>query len=297
MALQRAVLMIAVMFGLLGNVHVIVSSLLKNNHYFLVLHLAVCDLFYVLFFTPTIYAKFTNRPLTSYSSVICKILSPTHTSFLIAGVHFMVLISITRYYAILHPLKPAVSRRALKIVSIFVYIFAIVCCIPILLVLKFDKNQNCEEDWSTESLNVVYTVFLASIQYFIPVLFLFIIYIKICKKLVAQNLFIYNMKLTKGRNKVSDVGRERSPATWFRAVKRLRNTKAFVVSFTIVICFMISGFPAQVTWIISVARSNSLPAYYLWFESLYIFGTGVMNPYVYGALDKKMFCQRKTISV
>ena len=305
--LESVVLMLAVTFGVVGNIHVIVSiyrkrSLLKNNHYYLVFHLAVCDLFYLLLFTPTIYSNFTaNQPLSSYSNVFCKISSPVHTLFLIAGVYFMVLISVIRYYAILHPLKPAVNRRTLKILSTFIYIFATVCCIPILLVLKFDryKNQNCDEDWPTESLNIVYTVFLASIQYFIPVFFLFAIYIKICKKLVTQNRKI---NITNGRNMTSEAEREKAPSTWFQAVK-LGNTKSFVVCFTIVICFMISGFPIQVAWIVYVAGSHgSLPTYYFWFEALYLFGTCAINPFVYGALDKKVFCafkhcQRKTIGL
>ena len=79
---------------------------------------------------------------------------------------------------------------------------------------------------------------------------------------------------------------------------KTKNAKPLLVSFTIVACFIVSGFPIQLTWIICISASKEIPSYSSLLDALYIFGTAVINPYVYGALDKKVFslfqhCQKK----
>ena len=195
--LERAVLALAVSFGVLANISVVVCicrkrSLLKNNHYCLILQLAICDLFYLLFFAPFVYSNFPTNPFIA-SRIMCKTWVPVHTSFYIAGANFLVLISIIRYRAKLYPLKPPVSRRALKVFSIFIYVLAIVCVIPYALVLRYDETKfACYEEWTMNSLNIAYTVFLTCVQYFVPVLFMSGIYYKICKQLITRNNWIGN---------------------------------------------------------------------------------------------------------
>ena len=272
---KGAVMTLAVTLGVLGNIPVIVSvcrkrSLLKNNHYYLVLHLAICDLFILLCFVPASYSTVTASPLSSY--FLCKIVFPAHTIFLSAAASFLVLISIYRYRAIVHPLKPAVSQKTLKILSIFVYVLAIIYIIPLVLVLRFDETLGCYEEWPMHSLNIAYGVFLLSAQYFIPLLSLSVIYFKICKELISQN-----NKFKAMNGQVRD---NRGP-TLFQSVK-VRNTKAFIVSFIIVVCFVVSACPTQVIWIVGVINSNELPSVNLWLSALYMFGTSVINPFVYG---------------
>jgi hypothetical protein len=281
--LQGAVCMFTVSLGILGNIPVILSifrkrSLLKNNHYYLILHLAICDFLYLSLFTPVIYSTLNGSPMiTSSSYLLCKIWWPAHTVVFTAGGHFLVLISILRYRAIVHPLEPAVRRSTLKILSTLVYVLAIIYIIPYVLVLEL--NGSCEEEWPVESLSIVYTVFLTGIQYFIPVAFLSIIYYKICTRLIARN---NTMKTMDARNQT---GQEISKTSTL--FKDIRNIKTFLVSFTIVACFTVSACPMQVMWI--VAASSSSPSIPLGYYALTMFGTSVINPYVYGALDMKVF--------
>ena len=294
-----AVLTLAVFLGVIGNSAVIVSicrtrNLLKNSHYYLLLHLAICDLFYLMFFTEEIYGIFSSTPwISSNSYLLCKIWWPTHTLFFTAGPNFLVIISILRYRAIVQPFKAAVSRRNLKILSTLVYVLAIICIIPYVVVLKFDETFGCNEEWPLESLNIAYTIFLASVQYFIPAALLSVCYFKICKELMMLN----KMRSMNAPNQLRQQN-EKGP-TWFQSM-RLRNTKTFLVSFTIVTCFIVCAGPLQVTMIIRVISSKELPNYDLWFHAFYILGTMVLNPCIYGALDKRIFslfihCRKKMI--
>ncbi|XP_028400227.1 neuropeptide FF receptor 1-like [Dendronephthya gigantea] len=273
---------LAVLLGVPGNTAVIVSicrtrNLLRNNHYYLLLHLAICDLVHLIFFIDDIYTVFNNTGVSSNSRILCKIWSPTYTSCFIAGVYFLVLISVSRYRAIVQPFKPPISRKLLKIYSASVYIIAVLCIIPYALVLKFDESQGasiCYEQWPFQSLNIVYTVFLAVVQYLMPVAFLSVVYFKICKKLVIQSKIVNGHKLRQQSN---------GPR---------KNRKTFLVCCIIVICFTISAFPTQVAWMISAITSSETSGYISWFKPfnvLRVFGASVINPYVYGAFDNKVF--------
>ena len=273
--LQGAVMIAAVFLGVFGNLPIILSicrkrSLLKNNHYYLILHLAICDFFFLLFFVPDIYSTFSQSPwISSTSYFLCKTLSPTHTVFLNAGANFLVLISILRYRGIVKPLEPAVTRKRLKIFSCLVYIFSIICVIPYVVVLKFDGKYGCYEEWSTESHSLAYTIFLAGVQYFIPSIFLSITYMKIGMEIFTRNKRISPMVDAQQKN--------------------LKNVKPLIVSFTIVVCFITSGLPSQILYIVCATTVMEPPSYTLLFDALYLFGTAVINPYVYGAIDRKAF--------
>ena len=284
---QGAILTLAVSLGFLGNISVVAvigrkRSLLQKNHYYLILQLAISDLLYLFCFLSNIYSSFAAKSFLN-SRLLCKIWGPTQTMFYTAGVNILVLISVVRYRAIVHPFKPAVSRRTLKKLSTCVYLLAIICVIPYALVLEYDEALGCNEQWPLKSLNVSYTVYLASVQYFIPVAFLSVIYFKICKKLIARNNWIHRLNV---RNHIQQENQK--VPTWFQSMK-LQCTKTFVVSFTIVICFVICACPTQVAWVVSVIGSKELPKYYVGFNALNVFGTTVINPYVYGALDSKVF--------
>ena len=293
-----AILTLATSLGLLGNIFVVVSicrrrSLLKNNHYYLILQLAICDLLHLFFFASHIYSIFAAKSFIN-SRFLCKIWGPTQTIFYNALPNFLVLISAVRYRAIVQPLKPAVRRRTLRKLSSCVYVLAIIFVIPYALVLRYDKTSGCHEQWPMESLNIAYTLSLTTVQYFIPVAILTAIYFKICKKLIARNKWIYRLNVSYENRQEND-----RVITWFQSVK-FRSTKTFVVSFTIVISFVICACPTQVAWVISATSSKEIAGYSYWFNALHLFGTTVIHPYVYGILDSKVFlpfkhCQRQTI--
>ena len=87
------------LFGVVGNIFVIYSivsqrSLLKSNYYFLVLHLAFCDLMVLLLRSYDTYEAWYPNSLFIRSFALCKVWQPTLTVFFNAGVFMVVAIAI-----------------------------------------------------------------------------------------------------------------------------------------------------------------------------------------------------------
>ncbi len=100
---------VVIVFGILGNILVIISilrqkNLLKSNYYYLVLHLAICDLgALIIYLLHHINWNFLKEPLfvvTFYClfHAVCYTLAA-------AGACTMLVISVLRYRATVHPLK------------------------------------------------------------------------------------------------------------------------------------------------------------------------------------------------
>ena len=298
--LQGILYTVAVVLGVLGNLPVIVSifqqrSLLKSSYYYLILHLAICDFLSLLFIIPDIYSIFSvSPPVSSWSYPLCKVYVALHTIVFTAGANFLLLISALRYRAIVHPFKAPIRRRNLKLMSGVVYVWSIISMIPLLLVLRYDENT-CYEEWPAQSYNVAYTISLTFVQYFIPVGCVSIMYFKIGKELLTRNNVLNSLD---ARNQ----SRQPSIHNNMRQHYKIRDLKPLLVSFVIVACFAISGLPVQALWIVFVASPEnptvSNPDNINLCRALYVFGTYVINPFVYGALDKKVFslfkkCRKK----
>ena len=112
---------VVLVFGILGNILVIISilrqkELLKKNSYFLVLHLAMCDqVVLIIYLFNHINWYLVDDRLVIYSTKYC-VFFHIYLVFRVAGIGMMLIISVLRYRATVHPLKPAISRRKLKVV-------------------------------------------------------------------------------------------------------------------------------------------------------------------------------------
>jgi len=93
-----------IIFGILGNLLVIISilrrkNMLKNNYYFFVLHLAICDLLaLIIYLFDYICLHFLRAYILFYELVFIAVYC-----FQAAGVGMMLMISALRYRATVHP--------------------------------------------------------------------------------------------------------------------------------------------------------------------------------------------------
>jgi hypothetical protein len=172
---------VVLVFGTIGNILVVISILrqktvMKNRHYFLVLQLAIFDLAVLIIYLVDRIASYWYESLFTYSVTSCCLTGISYV-FQVAGICMMLVISLLRYRATVHPLKPDISRRKLKYVCGLVYIFGCISGYGAFLPVCFTQTLY-------EKVSYVYTIV---VYYFAPTTFMAVVYYKIGRTLVKQN--------------------------------------------------------------------------------------------------------------
>ena len=280
--------LLIVIFGSIGNVLVIFSLrrqkklVNKNHHYYLVLHLAICDVACLLFTLPNIYTLFTGK-LFAFSTIFCKIWSPVQTLFFIVEAQVMVLISVVRLRAVFYPLRAPLRRRQINAALGAAWIMATSCMGPFFSLLNYSPQFGCYTNWPGRTFKVAYTLFLACVQYLIPLLLVSFAYYKIYFKIRQQSK---QRKLLRASQASKGDFKKR---TFFEKFKRDQNGRMLLVSCVIVICYAVSAFPFQCLGIIMTTDTAILPVYHLVSYIFYLAGVCSVNPFIYKVLDTKVF--------
>ena len=279
---SAAVLFLVVFFGVLGNTFVATTifrqrRLLNINYYYQVFHLAICDIVVLLSYLDEAGQLWEPTFTILRSTIICKFWTPFQLLFFTASPYLMVVIGIFCYRIVVYPFKPATERWKLNIIILMVYVAALLCVTPYIWVLKYDPILGCFKNWPKYMFNVS-VLFVFIINYFIPTIFLIILYSKICFTLAKQNNMIssYREETIKDKN------------AWNTISKHRRNVKTFIVSVTVVVCYAVSALPVQLWWIlIMTGKITGTPFEnnWKWMFFFYIIGTSALNPVIYGMID------------
>jgi hypothetical protein len=279
-------------FGICGNTLVIISilrqrRLLRNNYYFLVFHLAICDLVWLL--VNVLITIINSSLLFGYSVITCLFMAKLTYVFQVAGVGMMLIISVLRYRATVHPLKPATSRRKLKVVCGLLYIVGFIAGYGTPLPL-------CFMQWNDVAIvyNKVFYGYIISCFYFLPTTFMAIVYYKICRELIKQNRYMKSV--------CSNPVRRSTPSTSFSILRYIRHRRTFLVCLSTVLCYGLGNIPMSVWFILYIAGGyNQVLLYVYTYEIgsiLRIAGSHSVNPLIYGIIDKKLLtfwklCRKK----
>ena len=265
---------VVLVFGTIGNILVVISILrqktvLENRHYFLVLQLAICDLGVLIIYLSDRIASYWYESLFTHSVMSCGLTSIYYV-FQLAGVCMMLVISLLRYRATVHPLKPAISRRKLKRVCSLVYIFGLFAGYGVFL-------PECFTQALYSKLTNVYTIVVC---YFAPTTFMAVVYYKINRALVKQNKHMKSVRSY-------PVSRNVSASNSSSILRYVRNRRTFLVCLVTVICYGIANIPMSVALILAVAEERHLIMEYV-ANVLRVAGSHSVNPVIYGILDKKL---------
>ena len=273
--------------GIPGNILVIAlilrqKGLLKSNYYFLVLQLAMCDIavliFYLLDGIRSRFGYFFPKWCFGFRIIYL---------FRYGGVAMMLVISMLRYRATIHPLKPAIRRRTLRVVCVLVYLLGIILGVGPAMPL-------CIPNWKHlyENIDISYVVLC---YYFFPTLSMAFIYYKICRKLKEQK---NDLKIAS-----SCAVRQNVVTSSSNIITFIRNRRTTIVCLGTVLSYGIANIPASVgiVWlatdrIYSSDVSGSLVKSSWFMPFAYFFRiacTHSLNPLIYGTLDKKLFTFRK----
>ena len=290
-------LTLVVVFGILGNILVILSILrqkkkmLKNDYYFLVLHLAICDLLAALimhmFYMVDVF--WLKEPLSDHSHMMICNVYVIGNAFEYTGVGIMLIISLLRYRAIVHPLKPAISRRKLKVVCSLVYLVGLIVGCGIRLPRCFVKSNHVKVAYEK-----FFYAFWMFFGYFVPTIFMAVVYYKISRSFIKQNKLIKRVGSNENR---------RGPDSFFNILRYIRNRRTFRVCLSIVLCYGIAHIPRSVWSMWFITGECHLQMKYVWVRYfgtvLLVAGSHSVNPLIYGILDKQLVafwkccCQKK----
>ena len=286
---------VVLVVGILGNILVIISILrqkkvLKNNYYFLVLHLAICDLgaLSILLFNLINWNLVEDR-LVTYSTEYCVCIH-IYFVFRVAGIGMMLIISLLRYSATVHPLKPDFSRRKLKVVCGLVYIVGFIPGYATYLPVCFMQWNDVAIIFYTK----VHLGYVISCFYLFPTVFMAVVYYKIGRALIKQNKHMKNV--------FPNSERRSTPSSSFEILKFIRNRRAFFVCLITVLCFGIGNIPISVWYILDIAEENHFLLENVWIaylaSVLIVVGLHSVNPLIYGILDERLLtfwklCRKK----
>jgi hypothetical protein len=281
---------VVLVFGTLGNILVIISILtqkkvLKNNYYFVVLHLAICDLgVLVVYLINHVNWYLVEEQLFTYSTKYCAFRCIAYF-FQDAEIGMMLIISGLRYRATVHPLKPAISRRKLKVFCSLAYIVGFIAGYGTYLPLCFRMQLHY--------VAIVYDKILRGYVilcfYIFPTVFMGVVYYKIGRKLIKQYRYMKNV--------CSNPGKRSAPGSSFSILKFIRNRRTFLVCLITVLCYTIGNIPKTVHLILHIAEEDHLLMKYFWIKYLAnvlkVAGSNSVNPLIYGILDKRLltFCK------
>ena len=277
---------VVIAFGIAGNILVILSilrqkrNMLKNNYYFLVLHLTSCDLaVLILYLFIDVEGYWLEEPLFSHSYMITCHVYAISEAFQLAGVGMMLIISLLRYRATVHPLKPAISRRKLKVVCGLVYLLSFIVVGGIGLpscLLK--SNVVLDAFWK------LYFAFFIFFVYFVPTIFMAVVYCKIGRSLIKQNKYMKRV--------CSNLNRQPVPDSSFHILRYIRNRRTFFVCLGTVLCYGIAHIPMSVWLMLLIVGQSHLGMKFLWVgniaEIIRVAGSHSASPFIYGILDKKL---------
>ena len=178
------------------------------------------------------------------------------------------MISVLRYRATVHPLKPAIGRAKLRKVCYIVYVVGFIMGMGLTVPECFNVKKNYIYLKSLDGLDLLFLNL-------VPTTFMFICYCKIRRALVEQNK---QMKRT-----VSAAVRNRHN----------RDRRIFLVCLCTVLCFAVGRLLRSVSLIWILAGKYYLFHKHVWVlyggHVLHVAGTVSLNPLIYGILDKRMF--------
>lgn len=146
---------------------------MKTVTNYFILNLAIADLTLTCICIPFDIPVQEMNYAWPYGAFMCRVLYPLQTLTLFASVYTLTALSLSRYWAIVHPLKKQLTTAHAKLIIFVIWLISVIIVSPYVAVSMERKTNNgtprCEEVWDGGgSGSKVYTVFLFVFQYLLP---------------------------------------------------------------------------------------------------------------------------------
>lgn len=193
------------LISIIGNIVVcyVVSRRMKLKtvtNYF-IMNLALADLVYTLCVPLDVFAS--NHKSWPYGSFMCRVLWPVQTLTITVSGFTLTALSVTRFWAVVNPLKRQISVKQSFIVILLLWLCATSMVLPYVIRLKYKSDRTCEEEWPNHNQRQTYTAALFVIQYAMPLSIITTCYVRIGLELTKGPNMTYNKTLAKARGRES----------------------------------------------------------------------------------------------
>ncbi|XP_028397598.1 RYamide receptor-like [Dendronephthya gigantea] len=172
-----------------------------------ILNLAIGDLIYT-FSIPFDLAITENNQKWIFHRYFCHILSPVQTISMFSSLLTLTILSLTRYRAIIHPLKRQIEANTAKFCIVLIWVVSALTALPQVYYQRVNDDGKCEEEWeSHQSAKKVYTAVLFGVQYVIPLTIMLIAYgrigVELSKPSPGENTLIQEERGKEAKKVVS----------------------------------------------------------------------------------------------
>lgn len=264
-----------------GNV-LVITVIMKNRklrsldtyyYGYYLLNLAIADLSVALLIIP-ITVIYTETGSWPFGVVLCKVIPTLIVASLSASILTLLVLTCERYWAIVYPLKPRLTRKKLLIILALVWFFSFAAGSPELFVYQLKANISgkqiqkkypCREEWQSKSQRKAYTTFLFVFTYLLPLILILGAYLRIVVELHRSTAQCYGPTLEEAHIK-----------------KTVRVLIIVVASFAL--CYL----PEKVLFIwIDYGDGGKYPYIDILFKYSYLIQwfNSCINPIIYGAVD------------
>ena len=216
----------------------------------LILNLAFVDLLTPIMSIPFDLVLEENHYIWPFDSIPCKLLFPTATFLSTASALTLAAISLDRYRNILHPFKSKLSMVQVKSIVTIVDFISAVFVLPYAVFLGL-QNNSCTEQWPEFLYRQIYTVFLVSAQYALPLLFMITMYILASVKLfaAADSVRKITLPVIENGRKTYSAFKEHQTRKESFVISQEQNAKVTKIFVIIVVAFALCTLPNQVLWL------------------------------------------------
>lgn len=160
---------------------------MKTVTNYFVLNLAIADLTFTCICIPFDIPVQEMNYRWPYGAFLCKLLYPLQTLTLFASVYTLTAVSLSRFWAINHPLRRQLSTRSAKFIIVGIWIASLVAVTPYISVSeKNGESGKCDEEWPSKSARKTYTVTLFVFEYIFPLTVIAGAYISIGRELARR---------------------------------------------------------------------------------------------------------------
>lgn len=140
-------------------------------------NLSVGDMLMTIFCVPFSFTSTIILQYWPFGGELCRIVSYFQAVAVFVSAYTLVAISLDRYIAITHPLRPRMTKSHAKIIIGIVWVIALLTALPILVLSRLKQPSEkfsiceqylCTEDWESNEEELLYSIILLVLQYAVP---------------------------------------------------------------------------------------------------------------------------------